>query len=408
MRADSYRITGGRALRGRVRVSGSKNGADYAIAAALLSDDDVVLHNVPEIGDVRQMVEILVHLGAKIDYARPNTLRINCSELTRSEVPPRLAKSLRASFLVMGPLLARMGHASCPPPGGDAIGIRPLDVHLTGFRSLGATVEQHGDIFDVRLQGPLQGQRVLLDYPSVMGTLNVMLAATLAEGDDDDHQRRVRAGDREPGVDAERDGREDRVAGYADHEDRGRAVAGRRRTSSDSRPARSRNVRARRRDDARRDRDRRRDPGPPRRADLEDAGGRRTRRDDRWWNACHWARDVRCGECAGAAVPGTRDGPAARSCAAFLTQARGASTIHERVFDNRLLYISELRKMGANVVATGQTAIITGPMKLTAAPVQALDVRAGSACVAGGACRRRYDRDQRCPPHRARARGPAW
>ena len=94
--------------------------------------------------------------------------------------------------------------------------------------------------------------------------------------------------------------------------------------------------------------------------------------------------------------------------AAFLTQANGASTIHERVYDNRLLYIGELRKMGANVVATGQTAIITGPTKLTAAPVSALDVRAGSACVLAALVRRRHHRDRRRPPHRPRARRPAW
>ena len=83
----------------------------------------------------------------------------------------------------MGPLLARMGHASCPPPGGDAIGIRPLDVHLAGFRALGATVDQHGDIFDVKQTSAFRGKRVVLDYPSVMGTLNVMLASTLADGE---------------------------------------------------------------------------------------------------------------------------------------------------------------------------------------------------------------------------------
>ena len=93
-----------------------------------------------------------------------------------------MAAQLRASFLVMGPLLARLGRAACPPPGGDAIGIRPLDVHLAGFRMLGATVTQNGDMFDVHEDGTLRGGRVMLDYPSVMGTLNVMLAATLADG----------------------------------------------------------------------------------------------------------------------------------------------------------------------------------------------------------------------------------
>ena len=177
-----YRITGGNRLHGHVRISGSKNGADYAIAAALLTADDVILHNVPDIGDVRQMEEILEHLGATVDHPSASSLRINCANVKEWEVPASLAAKLRASFLVMGPLLARMGRAACPPPGGDAIGIRPLDVHLAGFRMLGATVTQNGDMFDVHQDGTLRAGRVMLDYPSVMGTLNVMLAATLIEG----------------------------------------------------------------------------------------------------------------------------------------------------------------------------------------------------------------------------------
>ena len=136
----AYRITGRNPLHGRVRISGSKNGADYAIAAALLSADDVVLHNVPDIVDVRQMGEILTHLGGAVERITPSTIRINCARVEQWDVPPALAARLRASFLVMGPLLARLGRASCPPPGGDAIGIRPLDVHLAGFRVLGAQV----------------------------------------------------------------------------------------------------------------------------------------------------------------------------------------------------------------------------------------------------------------------------
>jgi len=179
----TYAITGGNALYGRIRISGSKNGADYAIAAALLTADDVILHNVPDILDVTQMAEILAHLGARIVRIGEGSLKITCADLTGWDVPPRMAVRLRASFLAMGPLLARTGRASCPPPGGDAIGIRPLDVHLAGFRVLGAAVTNDGEIFDVHREGPLRGGRLVLDYPSVMGTLNVMLAATLAEGE---------------------------------------------------------------------------------------------------------------------------------------------------------------------------------------------------------------------------------
>ncbi len=375
-----YRITGGRRLEGRVRVSGSKNGADYAIAAALLAEDDVVLHNVPEIGDVRQMIEILAYLGAKVEYPRANTLRINCSELTRSDVPPRLALSLRASFLVMGPLLARMGHASCPPPGGDAIGIRPLDVHLHGFRSLGATVEQHGDIFDVRQTSAFRGQRVVLDYPSVMGTLNVMLAATLADG-----ETTIINAACEPEIES--------LASMLNGMGAKISAAGTPMMHIEGVP-RLGGVEHRVIPD-------RLEAGTFALAaaitrgqiDIEEAVPEHL--DALIWKMREAGVTVESTD-AGMRVTGAESYEAVNAqalpypglatdlqpqLATFLTQCNGASTIHERVFDNRLMYISELRKMSANVVATGQTAIITGPTKLTAAPVQALDVRAGSACV---------------------------
>ena len=380
MKNGRYRITGGRRLEGRVRVSGSKNGADYAIAAALLTDDDVILHNVPEIGDVKQMIEILAHLGARVDYPSRNTMRLNCAELTRSEVPPRLAVSLRASFLVMGPLLARMGHASCPPPGGDAIGIRPLDVHLTGFRSLGATVEQHGDIFDIRQLGPLRGQRVVLDYPSVMGTLNVMLAATLAEG-----TTVIINAACEPEIESLASmlngmGARITAAGTPMMTIEGvRSLGGvEHRVIPDRLEAGTFALAA-----------------AITRGQIEIEEAVPEHLDALLWKLREAGASVESTD-GGMRVTGASEYEAVNAqalpypglatdlqpqLAAFLTQVRGASTIHERVFDNRLLYVSELRKMGANVVVTGQTAIVAGPTKLTAAPVQALDVRAGSACV---------------------------
>jgi UDP-N-acetylglucosamine 1-carboxyvinyltransferase len=375
-----YRITGGNRLHGRVRMSGSKNGADYAIAAALLSAEDVVLHNVPDIGDVRRMEEILEHLGATVEQPSPSSLRINCANITRWEVPVPMAAQLRASFLVMGPLLARLGRAGCPPPGGDAIGIRPLDVHLAGFRMLGATVTQNGDMFDVHEDGTLRGGRVMLDYPSVMGTLNVMLAATLADG-----TTTIINAASEPEITS--------LASMLN-------AMGANINGAGTQIVRIEGVRELH--------------GTEHRIipDRLEAG------------TFALAAAITCGEIeleeavpehldaliwkmreAGATIEPTDAGMRVRGqggyravnaqalpypglatdlqpqLAAFLTQANGTSTIHERVYDNRLLYIAELRKMGANVVATGQTAIITGPTKLTAAPVSALDVRAGSACV---------------------------
>jgi UDP-N-acetylglucosamine 1-carboxyvinyltransferase len=378
--SEKYRITGGRRLEGRVRISGSKNGADYAMAAALLTADDVVLHNVPDIGDVRQMEEILAHLGARVEHPAPSTLRINCANVTRFDVPPRLAAQLRASFLVMGPLIARFGRASCPPPGGDAIGIRPLDVHLAGFRMLGATVRQNGDVFDAEEDGTLRGGRVVLDYPSVMGTLNVMLAATLAEGEttivnaaSEPEIASLATMLKHMGAKIHGAGTSfvriegARTLGGAEHH----IIADRLEAGTFALAAAITC------------------------GEVELDGAVPEHLDALLWKMREAGVDVEPTD-AGLRVRGAGGYHAVNAqalpypglatdlqpqLAAFLTQADGASTIHERVYDNRLLYIAELRKMGANVVATGQTAIITGPTKLRAAPVHALDVRAGSACV---------------------------
>ena len=375
-----YRITGGNRLHGSVHVSGSKNGSDYAIAAALLTAEDVILHNVPDIGDVRQMEEILAYLGATVEHLGRGTLRINAANVRETEVPLRLAATLRASFLVMGPLLARFGRAGCPPPGGDAIGIRPLDVHLAGFRMLGAKVEQNGDAFDVHQEGPLRRGRVLLDYPSVMGTLNVMLAATLAEGattiinaaSEPEIQSLAQmltamgatitgAGSNVLRVEgaSELHGVEHSI--IPDRLEAGTFALAGAITGGD--------------------------------VVLENAVPEHL--DALLWKMQEAGASARTTDAGLHVVAGERYTAVSAQAlpypglasdlqpqlAAFLTQAEGTSTIHERVFDNRLLYISELRKMGANVMATGTTAIITGRSKLHAAEVNALDVRAGSACV---------------------------
>jgi UDP-N-acetylglucosamine 1-carboxyvinyltransferase len=378
--AERYRIVGGRRLAGRIRIGGSKNGADYAMAAALLTAEDVVLHNVPDIGDVRQMEEILAHLGARVERPAPATLRIKCAGVSRCDVPVRLAAQLRASFLVMGPLIARFGRASCPPPGGDAIGIRPLDVHLAGFRMLGATVEQRGDVFDARTDGVLRGGRVVLDYPSVMGTLNVMLAATLAEGAttivnaaSEPEIASLAAMLNAMGANISGAGTPFvriegvRALGGAEH----RVIPDRLEAGTFALAAAI----------------------TCGEVELEEAVPEHL--DALIWKMREAGVEIDPTD-AGLRVRGTGRYRAVNAqalpypglatdlqppLATFLTQAEGASTIHERVYDNRLLYIAELRKMGANVVATGQTAIITGPTKLRAAPIAALDVRAGSACV---------------------------
>ena len=178
---ESFVIEGGRPLNGRVRAAGNKNSALPILAATLLATEPVTLTNVPRIRDVETMVELLAGLGADVEWAGPNEVRVDASDVSKTEVDAALASRIRASFLVAGPLLARFGRALLPPPGGDVIGRRRLDVHIHAFEQLGADVAV-GREFDFRAES-LRGAHVFLDEASVMGTENAIMAAVLAEGE---------------------------------------------------------------------------------------------------------------------------------------------------------------------------------------------------------------------------------
>ncbi len=177
-----YRIIGGCRLTGSVTIGGAKNNALPCMAAALLTSEPVRLSNVPAIADVRILAEILRQLGATVDFdPEEHTLTVQASGDLGHAPPDDLVGQLRGSFLVTGPLLARGGRAVCAPPGGDEIGRRPVDVHLNGFAALGAEVAWEDGCFSLKAER-LTGARVVLDYPSVVGTENLILAAVLAEG----------------------------------------------------------------------------------------------------------------------------------------------------------------------------------------------------------------------------------
>ena len=178
-----YRITGGRRLRGPIEVSGAKNAALPCLAAALLTDEPVVLERVPDISDIDAMCGILQALGAVVHRDREaGCIEISAARPGDAGIPDRLARELRGSILFVGPLLARRGAAACAPPGGDQIGERKIDLHAKGFRTLGAQVAVRADGIDARTAGPLCGGRVWFDYPTVSGTENVLMAAVLAAG----------------------------------------------------------------------------------------------------------------------------------------------------------------------------------------------------------------------------------
>ncbi len=175
-------IQGGQPLSGTIVAAGNKNGALPILAACLLTDDEVILRNVPRISDVEAMALLLEGLGARVQWLGPGELSIDCSDVHRHEVDRGLAERIRASFLLAGPLLARFGHAVMPPPGGDVIGRRRLDPHLDAFRALGATVDHKHDNIQVHAPIGLRPCDFLMDEPSVMATENALMAAALTRG----------------------------------------------------------------------------------------------------------------------------------------------------------------------------------------------------------------------------------
>ncbi len=179
--AESFVIEGGRPLSGRITAAGNKNGALPILAACLLTDDPVVLHNVPRIRDVETMIALISALGADVEWIGENEVRVQAADVSSHELDAELSSRIRASFLLAGPLLARLGRASVPPPGGDVIGRRRLDPHIHAFAELGAEIDI-GARFDLRTSG-LRGKHIFLDEASVMATENAVMAASLAPGE---------------------------------------------------------------------------------------------------------------------------------------------------------------------------------------------------------------------------------
>jgi UDP-N-acetylglucosamine 1-carboxyvinyltransferase len=179
--ADAFVIEGARPLSGRIRAAGNKNGALPILAACLLTEEPVSLTNVPRIRDVDTMLELLADLGADAGWTGPNEVRVHTAGVSKSAPDPRLCKKIRASFLLAGPLLARFGRATMPPPGGDVIGRRRLDPHIHAFAELGTSIEI-GPMYDMASSG-LRGAQVFLDEASVMATENAVMAAVRTPGE---------------------------------------------------------------------------------------------------------------------------------------------------------------------------------------------------------------------------------
>lgn len=382
MALDRLIIEGGYKLGGSAVISGAKNAALPAMAACLLTAEDCIIENVPDIEDVRILGEVLRHLGASVENLDKNCLRINAAHIHTLAAPSRLVTKMRASFLVMGPLLARFGEAASCPPGGDVIGQRPIDVHLTGFSAFGAHLTRQEEKY-LAVAPRLKGTKVFLDYPSHIGTENLLMTATLAQG-----KTILRNASCEPEVVClaemlNKMGARIQGAGTSTIEIEGvdelhgvchriipdRIEAG---TFAIAAAIAGEEV------------------------VLEDVISEHI--DSLLWKlgeaGVHWeAKDNSLRILGGGSLkavnvqalpyPGFATDLQA-AIGVLMTQAGGVSVIHERVYDNRLLYVGELRKMGAEVVVAGQTAIISGPCELVGTPVRALDIRSGAALILAG------------------------
>ncbi len=379
-----FLINKGTPLRGRIRASGAKNSVLPIIAASLLTDGKSTIEEIPCLNDVRTMCELIECLGARVRLEEgQNRLIIDSGNITNTVAPYELVNKMRASFLVMGPLLARQGMAKISLPGGCAIGNRPVDLHLKGFAAMGADIVQgHGYII-AKTRGRLRGSRIYLDFPSVGATENILMAAVLAEG-----QTIIENAAIEPeivdlttfltsmGADIKGAGTDTiRINGVKELKGVTHAVIPDRIEAGTFMVATAisggdviiENVVP--------------DHLKPVSAKLREAGVEISEE----LTSIH----VRAGKPLKAVDIKTHPYPGfptdmQSQMAALLSVASGTSILIETVFDNRFMYISELKRMGAKIKVEGRSAVIEGTDKLMGATVRATDLRAGAALVLAG------------------------
>lgn len=379
-------VTSNGPLEGTVKIGGAKNSALPIIAASLLGTEPIILEDVPKLNDVGVILQVLEHLGSKVEYLDERTIRIDSSKLNSYVTPFDLMSKMRASFLVMGPLLARFGITKTSLPGGCAIGMRPVDLHLKGFKALGAKIISDNTKIEANAEGGLKGTILYLDFPSVGATQNIMMAATMAEG-----ETVIENPAKEPEIVdlanfLNKLGADVKGAGTATIRIRG--VEKLRGTSHPIIPDRIE-------------------------AATYMVGAAMTKGDVTVENCIvsHVSpiiaklREVGCDvydmededkvrvvakdkQLVGVNIktlpyPGFPTDVQAQFMA-LLTICEGRSTVTETVFENRFMHVDELSKMGALIATEGKEARIAGVPKLRGADVRATDLRAGAALVLAG------------------------
>ena len=381
---DKLIVRGGNRLVGTVKTSGAKNAVLPIIAASILGETPSHLDEIPKLEDVRTICGVLKYLGVKIDDSKEHELVLDTTRITAYEAPYELVRTMRASFVVLGPLLARMGHARISQPGGCAIGSRPIDLHLKGFEALGAKISQDHGFVEAYAPNGLKGADIYLDFPSVGATENIMMAACLAEGtttlenpaeepeivDLANYLNQMGARIRGAGTDVIRIEGVKSMHGaehtaIPDRIEAGTYMIAAAMTHGD---VIIENVLA--------------EHQKPLLAKLREAGVLIEEDIDRIHVACP-------GELKGVNVktlpyPGFPTDMQAQFMA-MMTISQGRSTVMETVFENRFMHVVELNRMGANIATTGaRGAIIEGPAKLTGCEVNASDLRAGAAMILAG------------------------
>jgi UDP-N-acetylglucosamine 1-carboxyvinyltransferase len=379
-----YVITEGVPLNGIVRVSGAKNSVLPIIAASLLADGQSIIEEIPYLNDVKIMCDLLKSLGVDLEVLDNETkLKVNVRNITNTTAPYELVNKMRASFLVMGPLLARTGIAKVSLPGGCAIGTRPIDLHLKGFAAMGAEITQGHGYIEAKVNGRLKGSKIYLDFPSVGATENIMMAAVLAEG-----QTIIENAAIEPeivdlstylmsmGADIKGAGTDTiRINGAASIKGSVHAIIPDRIEAGTYMVAAAitggdviiENVVP--------------DHLKPISAKLRESGVEISEE----LTSIHVkaGKELKAIDIKTHPYPGFPTDMQAQMTS-LMSKSEGTSIVIETIFENRFMHVSELKRMGANIKIEGRTAIIEGKPNLLGARVKATDLRAGAALILAG------------------------
>ena len=379
---DKLRIEGGRPLRGEVAVSGAKNAALPILCAALLTDEPLVLANVPRLNDVRTMRTLLAQMGVAIDERAPGEVALDARRIDWPLAPYELVKTMRASILALGPLVARCGEARVSLPGGCAIGLRPVDQHVKGLQAMGAEIDLEHGYISARTSR-LTGVRFVFDLVTVTGTENLLMAATLARGTTvlenaarepevvDLAECLIAMGARISGAGSDRivvegverlHGARHRI--MPDRIETGTFLAAVAAAGGDA------TLTGTRADTLEAVIDKLAETGA--RIDAT-ADTIRVRRD----------RALAAANLRTAPYPAFPTDMQAQFMA-LATRAEGTSVITETIFENRMMHVQELKRLGADIDVEGGTAIVRGVARLTGANVMATDLRASACLVIAG------------------------